>query len=317
MVTAIERSRSSCITAVFGRDEARLNAFADKYNIAKRFNSIQTLLDDVEVDVIYVGLPSHLHAEAVIAAAKRGKAILSEKSLATTMSESNAMIEAVRQADIFFLEGLMYLCHPLMVKLAEIIRSGELGQIRSISGHYAADIGKKANPLGMGTIYNLGCYPVSLVHFISETAFGGDVFKVRRVHATGNVIRDGTDRVQDAALAIWFGNGVLATIQSSDSFGNDFGFVINGEKASLRFKSNPWLPSGGENVIEIKQYGGATKQVVVNAQHDAFDCQVRTVEDCVSAGLKQAPRPSPNWTHSLEIMSLLTEWEEHIMRASI
>src|SRR5688572_8637776 len=85
VVAAIQSSPASTVVSVFGRDEARLAAFADKYGIhARHSSSVEALLDDTnaQVDVVYVGLPSHLHAEATMAAAKRGKAILSEKSLA-------------------------------------------------------------------------------------------------------------------------------------------------------------------------------------------------------------------------------------------
>ncbi|KAH7122008.1 hypothetical protein B0J13DRAFT_566791 [Dactylonectria estremocensis] len=311
---AIAGSPGSCIEAVFGRDAARLDAFADKHNISKKYQTIEEILDDSDVDVVYIGLPSHMHASATIAAAKRGKPILSEKSLATTMEDSKAMIEAVRQADVFFLEGLMYLSHPLMDKLAEIIRAGTLGRISGVSGYYAANIWRKANPEGMGTIYNLGCYPVSLLHFIMETAFGPDAFQARQVSGLGNVSTDGTVHVRDAALTVRFGNGVLGTIQSTDTFGNDFGFVIQGDKASLRFKTNPWLPVVGDNIIEIKPYGGSIEEIVVRTELDAFSSQVKRVEDCLIASLKEAQRPSPSWSNSVEIMGLLTEWEADIKR---
>lgn len=313
---AIRGSSESRIEAVFGRDETRLAAFADNHDIPKRYQTIDALLDDVDVDVVYVGLPSHLHSSAVIAAARRGKAILSEKSLATTMDDSKAMIDAVREADIFFLEGLMYLCHPLMEKLAEIIRAGTLGRISSLGGHYAANIWRKANPLGMGTIYNLGCYPVSLIHFVMETAFGPDALAARQVCGLGNLSSEGTVHVRDAALMVRFDSGVLATVQSTDSFGNDFGFSIQGDKAALRFVTNPWLPVAGENIIEIKAYGQGSERIVVPAQLDAFGHQVKRVEECLRDGRKEAPRPSPSWSHSVEIMSLLTEWEHEIKQRS-
>ncbi|KAF7556974.1 hypothetical protein G7Z17_g1047 [Cylindrodendrum hubeiense] len=309
---AIAESPGSRIEAVFGRDATRLAAFADKHSIAKRYQTIDELLDDADVDVIYVGLPSHMHASATIAAAKRGKPILSEKSLATTMEDSKAMIEAVRQADVFFLEGSMYLCHPLVDKLAEIIRSGTLGRISGVSGYYAANIWRKANPLGMGTIYNLGCYPVSLLHLVMEVAFGPDAFKTRQVSGLGNLSTEGTVHVRDAALTVRFGNGVLGSIQSTDTFGNDFAFVIQGDKASLRFKTNPWLPVAGDNIMEIKTYSGSVEEVVVHAELEAFGCQVRRVEQCLAAGAKEAQRPSPSWSNSVEIMGLLTEWEADI-----
>ena len=311
---SINASPDSKIVAVFGRDESRLTAFAQKFSIPKQYQDIETLLDDGEVDVVYVGLPSHLHAQAVISAAKKGKAILSEKSLTTTVEDAKALIAAVKEANVFFVEGLMYLSHPLMAKVAEIIQSGELGAVRGMTGYYAANIWKKANPLGMGTIYNLGCYPVSLVHWVMQTAYGGDAFKTRQIHGLGNLADDGS-HVRDASLTVRFDNGVLAAVQSSDSFGNDFSFAIQGDKASLRFLTNPWLPSAGENVLEIKTYkGGQISKVVVPNEHklDAFGYQVKMVEDCIKAGVKEASRPSPRWVDSLEIMDILTEWESSI-----
>lgn len=316
VVKAIADSPGSSIEAVFGRDKARLDAFGDKYSIAKKYQTLDEILGDSDVDVVYIGLPSHMHASATVAAAKRGKPILSEKSLATTMEDSKAMLEAVRQAEVFFLEGFMYLCHPLMDKLTEIVRSGKLGRISGVSGYYAANIWRKANPLGMGTIYNLGCYPVSLLHLVVQTAYGSEAFHTRQVCGLGNVSTEGSVHVRDAALTVRFGNGVLGNIQSTDSFGNDFSMVIQGDKASLRFKTNPWLPKAGDNIMEIQAYGGSTEQIVVQAEFDAFAYQVRRVEKCLGEGAREAPRPSPRWSDSLEIMGLLTEWEADVKRQS-
>lgn len=315
VATAILASPNSHIQAVFGRNEDRLAAFADRYGIAARYSSIEALLDDASVDVVYVGLPSHMHAEAVIAASKKGKAILSEKSLATTMADSHAMMAAVKESGVFFLEGLMYLSHPVHETLVEILQSGKLGNVKGVSGYYAANIAKKANPLGMGTIYNLGCYPVSLLHLVVETAYGKGAWEQRAVLGNGNLAHDdGVAHVRDAALTAKFDAGVLATIQSTDSFGNDFSFSIQGDKAVLSFQTNPWLPLAGDNIIQIKTYGGETEEIVVPSKLDAFGCQVKRVEDCVGNNLKEAPRPSPTWENSVEIMGFLTEWEADIMK---
>jgi predicted dehydrogenase len=321
---AIVASDGSQIQAVFGRDEARLAAFADRYGITSRYTSLDALLDDPAVDAIYVGLPSHKHAEAVIQACARSssnkhvRAILSEKSLATTMQDSHAMMKAVGAAEpsIFFLEGLMYLTHPLMQSLADVLRSGALGEVRGVSGYYAANIASKANPLGRGTIYNLGCYPVSLLHFVMETAHGAGAWEKRTVLGHGKLATDNdVTHVRDAALTARFDCGVLATIQSSDSFGNDFSFTVQGDKASLTFLTNPWLPKAGDNVMQIKPYSGdKAETITVPSNFDAFGHQIKKVEDYVCSGAREASRPSPSWANSIEIMGLLTEWEQDILR---
>lgn len=308
---AIVNSAGSSAHAVFGRDPSRLAAFAGKFSISKRYTKIDDLLNDNEVDVVYVGLPNHLHHDAVVAAAKRGKAILSEKSLCTNMEDAFSMTKACRDEKVFFLEGLMYLCHPFMDKVADIIRSGELGQLRSFNGHYAANIWKKANPLGLGTIYNLGCYPASLVQFIVETALGRDAFVQRRIQASGNRSSE-NNTIQDASLVIRFTNGVLANIFSTDSYGNDFGFTVMGDKAVMRFTTNPWLPKAGDNIIEIKPYGGEARQVIVNGEFDAFGYQVRKVEEYIKNRCLEAARPSLSLEQSVDLMGLLTEWEHGV-----
>jgi predicted dehydrogenase len=161
----------------------------------------------------------------------------------------------------------------------------------------------------MGTIYNLGCYPVSLLHFVIETAFGSHAFAKRQLHGFGNISTEGSVHVRDASLTVRFDNGVLASLQSTDSYGNDSSFAILGDKGRIRFVTNPWLPIAGDNIIEIKTYGGSTEQVIVPADMDAFGYQVKKVEDYLSRGVKTAERPSPNVDQSVEIMGLLTEWE--------
>ncbi len=309
MAEAIAASDGSHIEAVAGRDGVRLSDFAARHGIAKHYSGYDALLDDPAIDVVYVGLPNNMHHEAVIRAAAKGKAVLSEKSLTTTMAEADALARSVRDKDIFFLEGLMYLCHPLMAKAGEILRSGRLGAIRSVSGLYAADIWKFVNPMGKGTIFNLGCYPASLLHYVIQTACGPEAFSTRVASAFGNVSpHDGN--ICDASLSVRFGNGVLATLQSTDSFGMSFAFFIHGERGSLRFLTNPWLPVAGENRMELCEYGHPAEEIVVLSDHDAFGHQVKLVESCMEAGVKEGPRPAPSLSDSLEIMSLLSDWDE-------
>jgi dihydrodiol dehydrogenase / D-xylose 1-dehydrogenase (NADP) len=311
---AITASSDSRIVAVFGRDASRLEAFAAKHSIGRQYSDIHSLLQDSEVDVVYIGLPTHLHADATIKAARAGKAILSEKALATTIDDGRAMIKAVQEAGVFFLEGLMYLNHPLMEKLSEVLQSGVLGPIRAVSGSYAANLASRANPLGMGTIYNLGCYPASLLHLIVQISSGSEVFKARKLQALGNLSSD-SSHVRDAALVVRFGDGMVATLQSTDSFGNDFAFTVQGTKGSLKFRTNPWLPVAGRSVMELKTFGGETQEIVVESPLDAFGWQVKTVEKCLADGAKEASRPAARMQDSLEILDLLVEWEKSIFES--
>lgn len=307
MARAIASSAGSQIVAVSGQDAGRLAGFADRFGIAGRYLRYADMLGDPSVEAVYIGLPSHMHCQAVSAAAAAGKMIVSEKPLTTTLGEAEALAGAVRATGVFFVEGLMYLHHPLIAAMGAVIASGRLGAIRSIRAAYAADIWRVVNPLGRGTIYNLGCYPVSLLQYVMQAAFGAEAFEARQARGFGNIGADGM--ICDATLAVRFDNGVLAAVQASDSYGMAHEFAISGEKGVLRCKTNPWLPEAGDNILLVQPYEGTAQEIVISTGLDAFQHQVAAVEDARRLRLKQASRPAPQLSDSLEIMAMLTAWE--------
>ena len=290
-----------------GRSPDGVRAFAADHGVPKACTDIDEALADDEVDAVYIGMPNHVHLPMVRAAAQAGKAILSEKSLTTTYGDAEQLIACVEKQDVFFVEGLMYLSHPLYAKVGELLKDERLGSIRSVNAVYAADIKDLANPAGGGTLYNLGCYPASLLQFVMQLCYGEDCFAQRTLTAVGS--RDRHGNIIDTAASVRFDNGAHATLQSTDSYGMHHGFEIVGDAGSLSFRSNPWLPVAGDNVLEIRAHEAPAERVVVTDPHDAFFHQIKMVEDCLERGLRQAPRPSPRWKDSLEIMRFLTDWE--------
>lgn len=307
MLEAIAKSDGSQVTTLCGRNEAALKELQAQYGVAHGVTSYADMLAREDVDVIYIALPNHLHASATAEAFAAGKPVLCEKSLTVTMDDAHALATAVHDHNHFFAEGLMYLAHPLMTQLVTLLRDPSFGELRSVSGAYAADIWQVVNPAGGGTLYNLGCYPASLLHLVVQTMCGEDAFADRSIAAHGNIGKDST--LQDASVSVRFGNGVLANLMSTDGLGMAHSFEIVTTTGALRFATNPWLPEAGENRMVWHPYDGPARDVVVEAKHDAFYHQTRMVERALAAGAKEAPRPSPRLSDSLEIMQFLTDWE--------
>ncbi|MBO6505099.1 MAG: Gfo/Idh/MocA family oxidoreductase [Kordiimonadaceae bacterium] len=305
---AIKQSDGSTLRTVAGRHEGRLKAFADKYAIPHAVTDFEAAINDPKIDVVYIGLPSHLHAHYSLLAAAAGKAVLSEKSLTVDMKSARDLVGGLKQHNTFFVEGLMYLAHPLYGRVTELLTDGRLGTIRAINGFYAADIAAFVNPAGKGTLYNLGCYPASLLHLVIQSAFGDEIFAARTMAAHAN--RNANDgNICDTSVSVRFNNGVLATLHSSDTHGMSHGFTMMGSKGSLSFQTNPWLPVAGDNILLWQPYESEAKTIVVNDPHDAFYHQVKLVERCIAEGCTEATRPSPRHADSLAIMKLLTDWE--------
>lgn len=310
MVKAIKASPGSAVAVAIGRDETRLSEFCDRHGIARRSSALESALDDNEIDVVYIGTPNHVHHITTIVAAKAGKAVLSEKSLTVSMDQTRALLDAVRN-NVFFVEGLMYLAHPVIQRFVDVISDGRLGRLVYINASYAARIAHLVNPEGRGAIYNLGCYPVSLVQLVVDTICGIDSFSQRSVHATGNISAVDAN-VCEAAAAMRFGSGALASIHTAETYGNVSHFEVLGTNGRFTFESNPWLPARGVNRFSWAGYNGSTEEFIVDDPLDAFDYQVRMVENSLAAKRLEAQRPSPRLDDSEALMAFLTEWESLI-----
>jgi len=309
MVAAIEQSPGSRLDVVAGRSPERTEAFRAQYGIDRAL-SLEAAVSDPRIDAVYIGTPNHAHHELAITAARSGKAVLSEKSLTRSMATAHELVDGVRGTNAFFVEGLMYLAHPLYQTVVEVLSDGRLGKLRSVSGRYAANIRHVVNAAGGGTLYNIGCYPTSLLHLVVQTMCGPNAFGERSHAAFGTRNNDGN--VSDTAISIRFDNGVLASLQSTDDYGMAHAFTITGSNGSLTFDTNPWLPVAGRNQLTWQPFDGDAEVIVVNDDHDAFFHQVQMVERHLTAGDTEAARPSPRLDDSLEIMQLLADWEAAI-----
>lgn len=294
------------VHAVAGRNPQTVAAFRKKFGVPTSFTDYSELIADPQVDAVYIALPNHLHHEYVVLAAGAGKHVLCEKSLSVDMVGTDLALDAVQRAGVFFMEGLMYLTHPLTLAFVTEVRSGVLGPLRMIDASYCAAISQFVNPAGRGAVYNLGTYPASLMRLTLQAA--GLEASVTDLNALGVV--SGTDgNVTETAASLRFG-GLLGRLHCAETYGAEVAeFSVTGEGGRLRFLSNPWLPAAGGNAFEVQVYGQPVRTVQVEAQDDAYLYQVRLVRESIQSGHTEARWPAPSRRDSRGLMQLLTRWE--------
>lgn len=307
MADAIKGDAQSELYAVAGRTEKTLNEFAAQYQPTVTFNSYDALIEDESVDIIYIALPNHVHHEYVIKATQKGKAILCEKSLSVDMEKTNAALAAVKEAGVFFAEGLMYLNHPIIASLHKELASGEIGEVRSIQASYIAAIDQFVNPESKGALYNLGCYPMSLIHSVAQHQFGESVFEDLQISAIGRRGHDGN--ICESSAMMRFNGSFTAQIHTAEDHGLKHGFTILGSKGCITLDTNPWLPTE-ENRFTVEIYETSKREVKVEAQGDGFHYQVRNIRQAVEQGNKELAAPMATHQNSRVIMKLLTDWEQ-------
>lgn len=307
MADAIAQVAGHQVYAVAGRAVGNLSSFQQRHQAQKVFTDYQQLIDDPQVDIVYIALPNHIHHHYIIQAARAGKAILCEKSLSIDMAKTEAAIKEVKQHNVFFIEGLMYLHHPLARRLTTLISAGELGAIRSVTARYGADIAHLVNPDSRGAIYNLGCYPASLLHLVIRQCYGEAVSDYRMM-ANGRRGQDG-NIAEAAALLTWPGRA-QAHLHCVEDYGMFWDVSIQGSLATLRLESNPWLPTVTGNRLVITPYQGEARYEDIPAGGDAFYYQVEAIGQALHAGQTSIGWPAPSLDDSYQIMALLTEWEK-------
>lgn len=172
VIPGIQQSQSGEVIAIASRDGQKASETAAKLNIPVAYGSYEQLLADPDVDAVYIPLPNHLHKEWTIKAAEAGKHVLCEKPLALTAAEATEMVDACAWAGVHFAEAFMYRHHPRYQQILDVIQSGEIGELRGIHSTFTFNAsGAKGNvrfhrEMGGGSIYDIGCYPISVARLI-------------------------------------------------------------------------------------------------------------------------------------------------------
>ena len=162
----VESDRSQ-LCAVASRDAGRAQSYAGKWQIPRSHGSYSELVEDPEIDAIYISVPNSKHAEWTIKGAEAGKHILCEKPLALTAADVDSMAAAARANGVVLQEGAMYRYHPQTERVRDMVKSDVIGQVRLIQCSFGFSLGRDSDvrlqpELGGGSLWDIGSYPVSL-----------------------------------------------------------------------------------------------------------------------------------------------------------
>ena len=160
------------ITAIASRTLEKAQSIARQLHIPNAYGSYEELLDDPEIDAVYIPLPNHLHVPWSIKALEAGKHVLCEKPIALTATEAKELLDTARKyPKLKIMEAFMYRYHPQWQKTKQLIAEGKIGELRTIQSffsYYNVDPGDVRNiaEIGGGGLMDIGCYCISLSRFI-------------------------------------------------------------------------------------------------------------------------------------------------------
>ncbi|HUQ60369.1 Gfo/Idh/MocA family oxidoreductase [Lentzea sp.] len=278
------------VLAVSSRDVTRAQAFADRFGIKRAYGDYRELLRDQDVEIVYVATPHAQHHEVTLAALDAGKHVLCEKPIGLSVAQAEEMVERAALRERFLMEGMWTRFNPLIRKVHQAVRDGEIGEVRTVRAHFgfrhAFDAGDRlwAREAGGGSLLDLGVYPIAFAHQILGPP--------THIAAHGGLAPSGVDT--DASVLLGYENGAQALLSSS--LVSDLGCA-----ASI---------SGTEGSIEIPESMYNPTRVVVNGvEHTTEDMgyrhQIHEVEIRVGqGGFEHSDMP---WSATLDVMRIMEE----------
>lgn len=266
------------VAAIAARDHQRALAVAAEFGIPEVHRTYESLLADPTLDAVYLPLPSALHGEWMLRAMAAGKHVLCEKPFAANAAEAATVAAAAAGTGLVVMEGFHYRYHPLMHRLVDIARSGEIGELRHVEAEFCITLPpgrdiRWQSELGGGSTMDVGCYPIHLV----RSVMGEDPTVVS---AEAHVNDRGIDRWLRADLA--FPSGVTGRITNAMWSATPFSSwaTVIGSRGSVHV-TFPYHPQVFHRFAVRTSHGRHTERF---RRRSTFDYQLEAFRDAVTLG---------------------------------
>jgi xylose dehydrogenase (NAD/NADP) len=286
LLPAFAKAENAQLAAIASRSLDKAQAAAKAAGIPAAYGSYEQLLDDPNLDAVYIPLPNHLHAQWARAAADRGKHVLCEKPLCPIAPEAAELAAYCKKKKICLMDGFMWPHHPRTALLRQFLDQGTIGPVRHVTGSFTFLLEPDAKNIrltpeaGGGGLLDVGCYPVYGIRWAMQA-------EPVRAFATAR-FEHGVDVFLMGQL--WFNDGQTASF--------DCGFVhpfrqsleITGTKGVV-YVQDMWVPPP-KAVFEVRREGSYHVEQMGVEGRDQIVCMLENFGRCVLD--KKPVTPSPD-----------------------
>lgn len=290
------------LAAVASRDLDKSQEFAKNYNCNKAYDSYDDILNDVDVDIIYIATPHSSHASLTIKALQNNKHVLCEKPIALNYDDALQMIQASKANNKFFMEAFWTRFNPSFREAFSKIKNGKIGEIKYINADFAflADtlegIGNRKTDmkLGGGALLDVGVYPLFLCYVL--LGFPDEILAKSNFHKTGADLQTSMILQYENAQAI---------LHSSFVSTSNIKATINGAKGRINLNS-PWHEAQSYT-LTIDEY---EEEILLPTKGKGFTYEIEECHLCI----KESRIESKLWSHqnSLDLIKIVDQVRNQI-----
>ncbi len=293
--TSLQTVSGAVLHAVASRSKNKAIEFGHKYNAIKAYGHYEMLVQDPEVDAIYIATPHNLHLENALMCLDHKKAVLCEKPLTVNAGETEKLIEASRKQETFLMEAFWTRFLPSTIKLNQLLDEGIIGTCRLVQADFGYNMPFDANhrsynpDLAGGALLDVGIYPINFAQMI---------FREIPLEINSAIIPSITGVDEQSAYIFKYPSGSLAVMNSA---------------VNVETQHNAWI-YGSEGYIHMPDFFHATKihiqgkdgnsdTLSVPFESTGYGYEAIEVMNCINSG-KIESKIMP-LSETLEIMQLM------------
>lgn len=288
--------------AISARNLDRAEALRQKFNFKKSYGSYEEMLQDPNVDVVYISTTNPMHYEHAKASLLAGKHIICEKPFTVTTEQAIEIFDIAKANNLFALEAVWTRFQPYVKMMKDIIASGEIGAPRFIQATFALQMSTKeriVEPTAGGALLDLGIYPI---HFAS--LFLGHEYTRLTSHSTK--APSGVD--DQSTITLEYGDGSIADLSTSMTASYGTTARIAGTKGSIDF---PMLTLGQAFTVKSPE-SPAGRVVPCPFDFSGYEYEIRAAIKAINEGKCECAECT--WKDTIAVTRLMeklrTTWNQ-------
>ena len=315
--------KNAKLLAIASKNPDKIKIYKENYNISENFcfNSYEDLINNQSIDIIYIAVPTELHFDSIVKCLKKKKRVLVEKPATLNSTQALSIKNEYMEIDSFFTEAFMYLYHPKIKKVIELIKSGEVGDLIAMESFFGNDVltkkslfgykkRKKLNiknrlynkEMGGGVILDLGCYPISFSTLIASLNSKINYDNIVIFNKQKEIGSTGVDL--DSYVGLKFENDFTSKI--GVSFTKNLGkqTKIIGTKGELVIHDT-WTSENSEIVIKKNN---KTEIINIIGNQNIYSHEIETISQCIIEEKKEVDYPGLTIDQTIGNMKIIDKW---------
>lgn len=286
------------LVACASRTMEKAKAFAEKYGIARAYDSYEAMLADEEVDVVYVATPNNMHFENCCMCLEAGKHVLCEKPFTVNREDGEKLFAMAKEKGLFIMEAFWTRHSPVLKEMQRLIREGAIGDVVWARSEFGISVSgarkdrKLDSTLAGGSLLDIGIYNLGFMRMVMEDR------QPENFSSRFHINEYGTDDFSTIILS--YPDGKYAVVTACTGILMSREAVIYGTGGSIYLEDF----QQPERMV-VRPNGQEPYVVEIPLDVNGFEYQIREVERCVKLGMTESDVLKPEDT--LDILDLMDQ----------